>query len=378
MRGLKNKPFWVMEEQGGPTGNATVALSPRPDEIPYWSWQAVAHGADGIVYFRWRTARFGAEEYWHGILDHHGVPGRRYREVSAMGEVVQRIGGKLEGSAVSCQAAMLLSYDSRFALQNQPHNPHLDYPRVFGELYRALWQRNVGIQIVSPDAELGQYPLVVAPMLYILDQALADRLKQYVGNGGTLVVTCRTGVMDLDNMVVDAQLPGLLRDLCGVVVDEYDSLEDGRTVPLQGAGALEGVMGKGSAWADVLSLQDAQALAYYAGEYYAATPAVTVNAYGRGRAVYIGTVLEASLAEALMAHIGKEIGLSPSVQAQPGLEVVERVSDQGRYLFLLNGSGEDRTADVGSGGMELITNAPLSGMVTVPPLGVRIIERGAN
>jgi beta-galactosidase len=378
MRGLKDKPFWVMEEQGGPTGNAIVALSPRPGEIPYWSWQAVAHGADGIVYFRWRTARFGAEEYWHGILDHHGVPGRRYNEVSAMGEAVQRIGDRLKGSVVQCQAAMLLSYDSRFAFQNQPHNPHLDYPKVFASLYRALWKRNVGVQIVAPEADLSQYRLVVAPLLYILDDALAERLKQYVADGGTLILTCRTGVMDVDNMVVDARLPGLLRELCGVVVDEYDSLEDGRSVPLQGAGSLEGAGGNASAWADVLSLQDAEVLAHYAGEYYAGIPAVTVNGYGKGRAVYVGTLPDAPFADTLMEFLAEELGLSSPVKAEAGLEVVERVSGDRRYLFLLNGTAEDKTADVGAGGQELIADVPVSGTLTVPPLGVRVIERGGE
>jgi beta-galactosidase len=375
MRGLKGKPFWVMEEQGGPTGNATVALAPRPGEIPYWAWQAVAHGADGIVYFRWRTARFGAEEYWHGILDHHGIPGRRYDEVRAMGEIVKRIGTRLDGSQVTCQAAMLLSYDSRFALQNQPHNPHLDYPKVFAGLYRALWQRNIGVQVVAPEADLTEYPLVVAPLLYILDEGLAARLTAYVADGGTLVLTCRTGVMDMDNMVVNERLPGLLRDLCGIVVDEYDSLEDGRSVPLAGAGVLEGVSGSASAWADVLSLQNADALAYYAGEYYATVPAVTLNKHGRGQVVYIGTVPDGSFAGALVAQLALMSGIFSTIEAEPGLEVVERVSAERRFLFLLNGNAEARTADVGNGGHELITEEDVTGRITVPPLGVRIIEQ---
>jgi len=375
MRGLKGQPFWVMEEQSGPTGNATVAMTPRPGEIPYWAWQAIAHGADGIVYFRWRTARFGAEEYWHGILDHHGIPGRRYDEVRAMGEIVQRLGKKLDGSAVSCPAAMILSYDSRFAFQNQPHNPYLDYPAQFMGLYKALWRHHIGVDIVSPDADLGRYRLVVAPMLYILDEALSEDLERYVAQGGTLVLTCRTGVMDVDNMVVDLPLPGLLRELCGITVEEYDSLDDGRSVPLRGTGPLTGTTGNGSAWADVLSLSGAQVWAQYAGEYYAGAPAVTVNEVGRGRVVYIGTVLEASLADALVTQLMSVAGVASPVQAQEGLEVVERVSQQGRFLFLLNGEAEPRTAEVGPGGHELITDQRVSGTIEVPPLGVRIIER---
>ena len=317
----------------------------------------------------------GAEEYWHGILDHHGVPGRRYEEVKAMGQIVQRLGDKLKGSAVRAQTAMLLSYDSRFAFQNQPHNPYLDYPAVFTELYRALWKLNAGVDIVSPAADLSAYRLVVAPMLYIVDDTLAAKLRNYVIKGGTLVLTCRTGVMDVDNMVVDQQLPGLLGELCGVVVDEYDSLEDGRTVPLQWADDLEEVAGGGTAWADVLSLRDAEALAYYAGEYYAGVPAVTRNRVGEGQVIYAGTVPDAVVAQSLMARLASEAGVTSPLEAEPGLEVVERIAEKARYLFILNGGSEATSVDVGSGGQELVQDETVSGVIHIPALGVRIIEQ---
>ncbi len=375
MRGLKNKPFWVMEEQGGPTGNAIVNATPRPGEIPFWAWQAVARGADGIVYFRWRTARFGAEEYWHGILDHHGIPGRRYHEVKAMGATLQRIGERLQGSRVAGDVAMLLSYDSRFALQNQPHNDHLDYPTVFQGLYRALWERNLGVQVVPPEADLSDFRLVIAPLLYILDEDLARRLSDYVAGGGTLVVTCRSGVMDVDNVIVDRKLPGLLADLCGVTVEEYDSLEDGRTVALQGEGAWAGAEGAGTAWADVLALQGAEALARYAADYYKGEPAITAHRHGEGLAIYLGTLPDAATAGQLVAWLSDTLGLQSPIAAPAGVEVTERVSEQGRFLFLLNGTADAQSVDLGAGGLELISGETVAGAMTLPPLGVRIVQR---
>jgi len=374
MRGLKGKPFWVMEEQAGPTGGSTVALTPRPGEIPYWAWQAVAHGADGIVYFRWRTARFGAEEYWHGILDHHGIPGRRYDEVRSMGEVLERMGDRLDGSRVSASVAMVLSYDSRFAFQNQSHNPHLDYPRVFASLYRALWKRNIGVDIVPCVAELGRYRIVLAPMLYLLDADTAERFRSYVAQGGTLVMTCRSGVMDMDNVVVDTRLPGLLSALFGIEVEEYDSLEDGRAVAIKGVGPLQGPRGEGSAWADVLALQQAESLACYEGEYYASRPTITASRVGKGRAVYLGTLPDEALADAFLTALGARPEFSSLVRADSGLEVVERTADHASYLFLLNGTGDEKRADVGAGGHEWITDREVAGEMVVPPLGVRIVE----
>ncbi len=375
MRGLKDQPFWVMEEQSGPTGNAIVNATPRPGEIPYWAWQAIAHGADGIVFFRWRTARFGAEEYWHGILDHHGIPGRRYQEVKAMGEALQRVGDRLVDSRVAGDVAMLLSYDARFAFQNQPHNAHLDYPDVFQELYRALWEHNLGTQIVSPEADLSGYRLVIAPMLYILDEGLAQRLSDYVADGGTLVVTCRSGVMDVDNVIVNAKLPGLLAEVCGVTVQEYDSLDDGRTVALEGAGGLRGAEGEGKAWADILAAEGAEVMARYAADYYAGEPAITAHRYGQGLAVYLGTVPDAAMAGRLFAWLAEVTGLTSPIQAPEGIEVTERVSEQGRYLFVLNGSSETKTVDLGAGGVDLISGERVSGAVTLAPLGVRVVQR---
>jgi beta-galactosidase len=294
-----------------------------------------------------------------------------------MGETLTRIGDRTDGGTVTAPAAMLLSYDSRFAWQNQPHNPHLDYPAVFAGLYRALWKRNIGVNIVPPEADLSAYRLVVAPLLYVLDEPLAARLTQYVEAGGTLLLTCRTGVMDMDNMIVNERLPGLLRELCGIVVDEYDSLEDGRRVPVTGTGDLEGASGNAYAWADVVSLQDAASLMCYAGEYYADTPAVTVNARGQGRVVYLGTVLEEPALDTLIGHVCTGAGVAAPVASEPGLEITERVSAKGRFLFLLNPTAEPRWADVGAGGHDLVTDEPVSGRVTVPPLGVRIVQTAA-
>ncbi len=375
MRGLKNKPFWVMEQQGGPTGNAVVNATPRPGEIPFWAWQAIAHGADGIVFFRWRTARFGAEEYWHGILDHHGIPSRRYREVKEMGEALERIGDKLDGSRVAGDVAMLLSYDSRFAFQNQPHNPHLDYPDIFQRLYRSVWERNLGTQIVSPEAELDGFELVIAPMLYVMDEEIAQRLRDYVRNGGTLVVTCRTGVTDMDNGIVDAKLPGLLAEMCGVTVEEYDSLDDGRTVALKGAGELAHAGGAGLAWADVLALEGAEVLARYDADYYAGEPAITVNRYGAGRAVYVGTVPDSDMAGALLGWLAETTGVESAIQAPAGVEVTERVSDEGRFLFLLNGTAQEQVVDLGEGGEERTRGESVSGEIKLEPLGVRVVQR---
>jgi len=373
MRGLKRTNFWVMEEQSGPTGNVEVHSAPRPGEIPYWAWQAIAHGADGILYFRWRTCRFGAEEYWHGILDHDGVPRRRYREVAQMGATLQRIGSEIEGSHIQAPAALLLSYDSRFAFQNQPQNPDFSYEALFTAYYRALWRRNISLDIVPPEADLSRYELIVAPALYILDEGTAARLRDYVAGGGTLVTTCRSGVMDEHNVVINRALPGLLAEVCGVEVEEYDSRDPGDTVPIVATELLGGGTYTAHTWADVLEPRGATVLAHYGADYYAGRAAVTLHPLGRGQAVYVGTIPDDHFLERLLGWLCEERGITAQLTVPQGVEVTVRESEDARFLFLLNGTTEGQRVNVGDGGRDLISGETVSGEVTLDALGVLIV-----
>ena len=180
MRGLKRQPFWVMEEQAGPGGWELVSVTPRPGELRLWAYQQIAHGADGIIFFRWRTARYGTEQYWHGILNHDASAGRRYEEIARMGAELGRIGDALRDTQVQAPVAMLLSYDSRFAFQIQPNNPEYSYSEHFHSLYRAFHERNIPIDVISPTEELNSYRLVLAPPLYMLPEQVAANLERYV------------------------------------------------------------------------------------------------------------------------------------------------------------------------------------------------------
>ena len=242
MRGLKGKNFWMMEEQSGSGGWQTVAMNPRPGEIRLWSYQAIAHGADAILYFRWRAARFGTEQYWHGILDHDARPRRRYREVQQIGLELQRAGSAILESQRRARVAMVLSYDSRFAFQIQPTYPmapdqrYSNYLDIFNGYYAALHRLNIDVDIISPDADVSPYAVVIAPALTVLAENTAAALTQFVQNGGVLLVTPRSGARDESNTIVNQPLPGLLAEVCGVEVDEYESLPLTSAIPLQFAG----------------------------------------------------------------------------------------------------------------------------------------------
>lgn len=338
MRGLKHRNFWVMEQQAGPGGWEIVSVAPRPGELRLWAYQGIAHGADGMVFFRWRTARFGTEEYWHGLLDHHAQPGRRYREIKQMGAEIKQVGERLAGATLKPRVAMILCYDSRFAFQIQANNPQFSYPEHFQQFYRALHQRQVPVEIVAPDDDLAAYPLVIAPAFHVVTAQAADNLTRYVAAGGILVVTARSGVKDAANAVVEQPLPGLLAQLCGVAVEEYDSLAPGMsntlefTLPELVANSDMAVGG----WCDVLKPTSATVVARYSQDYYAGKPAITLNRCGQGQVVYIGTFGDAHFYKILSHWLIDLAGVPPLLNVPAGVEVTERWQGAQRLLFVLN------------------------------------------
>ena len=374
-RGFKGKPFWVMEEQSGSGGWQTVGMTPRPGEMRLWTYQAIAHGADAIIYFRWRTARFGTEQFWHGVLYHHGQPGRRYDELKTIGEEMQRVGEQFLGAENRNPVAMILSYDTRWAFQIQPNHNDFKYPALFTSYYKALHGHNIGVDIVPPGADLSRYRIVIAPALYILPDETADSLRSYVQNGGTLITTARSGVKDEANAIVNQYLPGLLAEVCGVVVDEYDVQPTDASVSLElTLPGQDAQTARSSLWFDVLRTMTAQTVATYQAEYFSGAPAITFNNYGQGRAIYIGTLGDDALHDTIVDWALKSISLHAPLPTPPGVELTERWQGDQRLLFLLNHTNETQEVPLTAAYLELLSNTIVNEIVKMPPYGVSVLR----
>jgi beta-galactosidase len=373
MRGLKDMPFWVMEQQSGPGGWDIISVAPKPGELRLWAYQAVAHGADALVFFRWRTARHGTEQYWHGLLEHDARPGRRYEEIKQMGQEIKAIGARLVGATTKADVAMMLSYDSRFAFQIQPNNPRFSYPEQFLGLYRALYKRHMAVDVVPPDADLSKYKIVIVPSLYVLTEETATSLERFVQNGGTLLITPRTGVKDESNTVVNQALPGLISRLCGVIVEDYDSLPADLTNPLEfDSVASEGAHGR--AWCDILAAEEAEVVARYGENHYAGKPAVTVNTFGQGKAVYVGTMGNEALYETLADLLLTQAGVEMNSHAPEGIEITRRYLGDQALVFVLNHSDSKQVVKLDKSYRSLLGAAPTGGTVTLSPKDVVVLE----
>jgi beta-galactosidase len=375
MRGLKYQGFWVIEQQAGSGGWEMISVAPRPGELRLWAYQAIAHGADGIMFFRWRTARHGTEQYWHGLLDHAARPTRRYGEIMRMGVEIQKINRWIRGSIVKPAVAMLLSYDSRFAFQIQPNNPEFSYAAHFQQLYRAWYDCHIPIDIMPPDADLSAYRLVIAPALHLVSETVAKNLSEFVQAGGMLVITLRSGVKDETNAVVEQPLPGLLANLCGITVEEYDSLPatSSQEVRFVLAELADRPSEHVRVWCDILSPSSAEVIACYASDYYTGKPAMTINRFGEGRTIYIGTIGEPSFYETLASWLLDLLSIERRRDVPYGVEVDERWIDGRRLLFVLNHTTERQHVPLNGSYTDLFTDREAGASAVVEPLDVLVM-----
>ena len=339
MRGTKNQSFWIMEQQAGITGWETMGRAPEPGQLAMWAQHSIAHGADAIVFFRWRTCTVGTEQYWHGILPHSGKPGRTYHELKAMIHKLMPIMPKLQGTVPNAEIAIVYSYDQNYAMKIQPHHPELNYTKHLIKYYNGFYKKNIAVDFVSDKGDFSKYKLVIAPLQYLMNPALEDKYENYVKLGGHLVLTMRTGVKNDNNVCMsDRELPGRLGEVTGIEINDYDCLKDITTgVKWNDASAQDQVLENvAEKWCDIIDLKGARSLADYTTQFYKGTPAITENLVGKGTAVYVGTEPNSVLMDTLCSYLVKTIGIQSCADTPEGVEVSHRRAETTDYIFVIN------------------------------------------
>ncbi|MEU4769823.1 beta-galactosidase [Actinosynnema sp. NPDC023794] len=358
MRGLRDgEPFWVMEQTPSVTASRDVNPVKRPGVLRLWSWQSVANGADAVLYFQLRQSRGACEKYHGAVLDHAGRTDTRvFREVAELGDEFARVGDALLGGRTPARAALLVDWDSWWAVEiSDGPNRNVRYLDVLTAYHRALWQANVPLDVVPVTADLSGYDVVVAPLLHMVKGDLAERVTALVERGGTFVTTALSGRVDEDDNAFLADVPGPFASLLGMRVDETDAQQPDVVNPV----TLFGVEYEARHVFEVVVPDDAEVLGAYGADFYAGTPAVTRAARGRGHAWYVATLLDDAGVAAVVRTALAEHGLVGPLGDVPDVEVTERVVPDGtRYLFVLN-HGEARTVPAPVAGTDLLSGHEL-------------------
>lgn len=349
MRGIKQKNFWIVEQLSGPKGCwGPMSETTRPGMIEGYGLQDIAHGADMVLQFRWRSAARGAEMYWHGLIDQSNVPGRRFAEFEKLCARVKQLDW-LEGTAPKAEVAILYGPEQLDAFGIQTQSPGLDYWPQLRAWHEAFASYGVNVDVVAEDAPLDRYRVVVVPCHFITNAKTVDNIRAFVQAGGTAVITNRSGVKDSANGCVMQALPGAFAEVCGVTVTEYDPIGE-RTVSVR----MGDTRFEGNLWADLLAPATAETLAVYDSEFYKGTPAVTCNAYGSGHAYYVGVCGKRGLRRAV-AQAALETADVPHTELPRGVQLTTRESDAVKARFLFN---ENETAQTFTVNGEAITLQP--------------------
>lgn len=342
IRGAKRKNFWIMEELSGTPGCwAPMQKTPAPGMIKGYALQAFAHGADTVIFFRWRTANIGAEMHWHGLIDHSGVPGRRFDEFAQLCGEAEKL-KDIRGSELRSDIAILFSADSGRAFRLQPQTDGFSYIEQIKAVHQAFVRYGLNVDIIDEHADISGYKIVCAPALYVTDSTTVKRLRDFAENGGTVVLTARSGVKDENNNCIMEPLPTVYRELVGCHVTEYDPIGwDKAKVRF-----TDGEEYECKQWCDILETDTAETAASYSSGFYAGQPAVTVNSYGGGKAFYIGTIGTRRMYEKAAKQILDASGI-PYIEGLPeNVEVTTRTGSGITARFVFNNSDLERTFEL--------------------------------
>jgi len=366
--------FIIPEQQSGPGGQQNYFHdNPEPDEMRRMTYTSIARGADSLLYFRWRTCRFGAEEYWCGIFDHDNVPRRRYKETQQIGAELSRIGPEILGTSIRVDVAVATGdLDNNDAHQTQYFG--LPAPDNIAEtIHRHCFEKGLAVGCVHPSDDLSDLRLYVIPHWVIINPEWLPNLKQFVENGGMLVIGARTGTRDLNNNVIAETPPGVLQELCGITVEEYSRCNDLNNRPIHiktGAGEIPI-----QHWYEVLQPASAMTVAEWRGRYLDGMPAITSNKIGKGQVIYVGTYLTDSVIENILPVWIAESGLKPLwVDTPSGVEVVVREKDGKELWFFINHNDAKVSLKTSPKGIDLITGIATGGSLTLDHNGVAVIS----
>ena len=369
--------FWVMEHKAGNVSWEDVNSLVRPGVLRMFTYQLISRGADSILFFRWRQPRFGSEKFHGAVLPHSGQKTSRvYREVSQLGEELKLLAPALEGSKVRPEVCILYTHDNDWTLQ-LPQQPNKffnlrDHIQLF---YSAFHDKNISVDFARPTEDLSRYRLVIAPSLHLLRGAEADRLKLYVQNGGTLVGTFNTGLVDEHHLAPDTGYPHDLTDLFGLEVVEFDMLPPGEENHLTFKGAFPtSHLHPAKLWCDIIEPKECQILAAYSRDFYAGKPALTMNTFGLGKAIYLGTMSHQFFYFDFVTWLRQLCNLHPLLKVPESVEVSMREKEGSRIHFLLNHKPSPVRVQFYKPMHDLLTGANIIGNHDLPPHGVLVLD----
>lgn len=376
-----HKGFWVMEQKAGNVNWQKVNSLVRPGVVRLFTYQLISRGCDGVLFFFWRQPRIGSEKFYGGVLSHTGKGDTRiYREIKQIGEEIKLLDPIIKGSEVKAETCILYTHDNAWSLkQGMQPTQDFDLKNHMLMFYSALHDRNIPVEFARPTDDLSKYKLVIAPSLHQLAWGEADRLKLYVQNGGTLVGTFNSGMVDEHHIAPDDGFPLGMTDLFGLEVVEFDPIpSDSENHLHMKADFPTSHLHPAKVWCDLIEPRECKVMATFAKDFYAGRPAMTINEFGLGKAIYIGTMSHLYFYLDLVTWLRQECQLFPLLRVPEGVEVSLRQRDDTRIYFLLNHQNNPVRLQFYKPVHDYLTGNTFQGSYDLPPHGVLVIDERSD
>ncbi len=388
-RSLKHTNFLVTETNAQTIGWTSQSQFPPYDgQLREDVYTYLANGANMVEYWHWASIAANQETYWKGILSHDLEPNREYAEMSRTAHELEKIGPKLVGLKIHNDVAILWSRDSANAISFMPYGGGVParswtgepdgYASVVQQIHHSLYDLNVGSDFVFPDTtDFSQYKLLIVPVLYISDDALLQRISDYVKNGGHVIMTFKSGFANENSAVRWVRAPGPLREAAGFSYQEFSNLE--HPLALKDDPFHAGDANKVQFWAEFLMPDHAKPLAYYDHPFFGKWPAITENQFGSGTLLYEGTYVSDTLQTALLKRTLDQIGLTGADQQLPHqVHVQHGVNRDGKRIHYYFNYSSDNVKFIyayGGGTGLLRGTSPSKGQeITLGPWDLAIVE----
>ena len=371
MRGLKNgQPFMMTEQSPNQQNWQPYNKLKRPGEVRRLTYQALAHGSDSCMFFQMHQS-IGGQEKFHGAVIplSGGERSRTYRECRQLGLELKKLGGIFTGARIMAKAGILIDWNNWWALElASGPSKDMDYLESTAKYYKAFHDQNIPVDVIFTDADFASYSVIAAPMLYMMKPGVGERLTEFVKQGGILITTTMSGLVDENDRLIFGDYPGLLRDVLGIWVEETDALypdEKNRMLIKEGAGFSRSEYDCGFL-CDIVHSREAEVLAHFGRDFSAGSPCLTKNCFGNGTGYYIATEPEQEFLNEFIRGVCAGAGIEPLYPASEGMELTKRESEKGVVVFAVNQRNEEGFVDFREeSAYDLLSGETVTGKVAV-------------
>lgn len=368
-RAVKRQPHWVLEQKNGYFNYSDYNLAIEPGLVRWWTYQDIARGANGVLLYRWRSNKFSIEQNPNGLLRHDGTPRRAYFEIAQLTKELESFSEELVKTKVQAKIAIIYDYHQMWAFSAHKQYKNFDYRGHLLTYYRQIVRMGLNVDLIEPTTNLSNYDVVIAPSLAMISDEIYQNLDHFVKNGGCLIIGARSGMKTWSNTTIEEAWPGLLKDMSGVEIDEFEVLPDYYTNTVEYKGKKYPV----KVWLDMLKPITAKTLATYTEKFYSGRTAISKNNYGEGTVYYVGVMANEELIADFLRDVFSDIGL-PTTLFPEEIYISSRENDNVRFTFYQNFNREPVKILLREPGFDCIKGVEVEEEVTIKGLDVLIVK----